>query len=432
MVRAVKLTGLIFMLLLQVCFFSSGVSAEDGATMSDMSLEDLLKLPISYGFDKSPVAIHVFMNGAYWEFQRQALGTYADTGTNGSATAAPDAPVSGYPTFMTYSAYVDIMCQVNKNISGEVEFEMYKGRNPGGFKITKVKQTWTPNEYFRMAIGRDFPPIGVQDKVYYPPSQFRTFSFSPYLYWDVLRATGWWDAGIFLTGTVPVPFIGEEAKAILDVAMLNGPGDAHQTTKLVDLMKPNANGYMYENFMAKGRQPWDNNRNKYIPVRLAVKPTSKLEVGASYASGKYDFDEQYGAAFAFAHALYGGDKLTVAAEYGQLKVDVKPANMMTAANAANGTTGDGSVTQYSYYLSAGYKVLQDKFVHYVEPVVRYEVMDSWAEDDLNKNDRQVVWAGVRCAPYKYWTLKAGYGWQMENSGYALDNDGFILESVLEF
>lgn len=402
--------------------------------MEEIPIEELLGIPLSYGYAKSPVAIHVFMNGSYWDFQKQALGSYADTGQNISATAAVDAPISGYPTFMTYSAYVDISCQINKNMIGEAEFEMYKARDPGAgaFKVTKIKQTWFPSEYFKLAIGRDFPPIGIQDKVYYPPSQFRTFSFAPYLYWSVLRATGWWDAGVFLTGIIPVKKIGENAKVIIDVAIINGPGDSHQATKLVNLMKPNANGYMYEAFMAKARQPWDNNRNKFIPVRLALKPRDNLEIGASYASGKYDADEKYGVMFTLAHLLYGGKKLTLVAEYGEMKVDVNPTNMMTAANTANGTFGDSSVTQESYYLSAGYKILEDKYVHFFEPVVRYEFMDSWKEDKLNKGDRRVIWVGFRVSPYKYWVLKAGFSSQEEPSGPSLKNNGYIIESVLEF
>jgi hypothetical protein len=416
-----RFSKVVMFLLLVATVVVRYAGAEEHAYLAEMSLEDILKMPVSYGYSKSPVEVHVFMNTALWDFQKQALGSYANVG----------AATSGYPYFISYSGYVDIGCQVNKNLYGEAEFELYKGQL-NGIKVCKLRQVWTPSENFRLSLGRDFPPIGIQDQVYYPTSQYRLFALSPYLYWSILRATGWWDSGVYTTTTIPLKFIGPKANVRLDAAVIDGPGDASQSYSLVDLMKPNAQGYFYEFFHEMARQPWDNNKNKYIPVRLTLQPIQDLFIGASYADGKYDTAEKYGAAYTFAHLLYGGKKLTVACEYGQLKFDVNPANMRTAANIANGTLGNTSVTQYSYYLSAGYKVIQDKYVHFLEPVVRYEYMNSWQEDSLHKGDREVLWGGFRLSPYEHWVIKAGYCFQRESYGPSLDNDGYIVESVLEF
>ena len=100
--------------------------------------------------------------------------------------------------------------------------------------------------------------------------------------------------------------------------------------------------------------------------------------------GKYDINDKYNADFVYAHLLYGGERLTIAAEYGQLAVDVNPtfytAGDTTAAgspkwdNTLSGTLNADKVTQYSYYISAGYKFFPHSLIEYFEPVFRYEFM----------------------------------------------------------
>lgn len=412
----------LFLLFIFCSAFAGGCGKENCACAE---CKEQCEGKLDYGFKNSPVKVHVFMNTAMWNFGDQFLGDYANTGGS----------YAGRPLFITYSGYVSLSAHISKQLYAQAEFELYKGET-GGIKVCRLRQVWKPSPYFKLSLGRDFPAIGIQDKVYYPTSRFNLLPLAPYTYLSVLRATGWWDSGIHMSANYPF-YQGWKAKANLSI--INGPGDLHLDSPylLPNLMKPNTQGYMYESFHNSARQPWDNNDSKHVAMRLAVCPRKDLEVGGSYMFGKYDRNDKFDANYLFAHLLYGGEKLTVAAEYGQLVAGVRPANFGTDTsdgkwnNNWSGTVGAKEVTQYSYYISCGYKLLMDKYVHCMEPVIRYEFMDSWKEDRENKGDRNVIWFGFRVSPIKHWLLKAAYMIQSEE--YAdLDNDGFIIESVMEF
>ena len=399
----------------------------------EINLDDMIEVELDYGSKDARIETHVYLNSALWNFEDQFLGSYANKGGS----------MSGYPLFINYSGYVSISGYISRTLFAEAEFELYKGQK-GEFKVTRLRAVWSPNEYFRMVLGRDFPCIGLQDKVYYPTSQYRLFAIAPYAYYQILRATGWWDAGIHLHGKLP---LGEKMKLMADVSIINGPGDQHQGAHYLEgKMMPNDQGYMYENFHNKARQPWDNNKSKHIAARLSFSPIENLEFGGSYMTGKYDVDDKYNADYLFGHVLYGGDRLTIAAEFAQIMVQVPDSNFYGTNNnsgfeggfvdvdgidVANPNALDTEVTQYSWYISAGYKFFLDKKIHYLEPVVRYEVMDSWKEDAMNRGDRQVIWAGIRFAPMKHWVFKAAYLVQTETYK-DLKNNGFVIETVVDF
>jgi len=406
------------------------------ADVESIDLAELLGIPLEYGFDEVAVAVHVYLVTALWNLQDQAFGSFANAGGG----------FSGKPQFVTYSGYVNIRGNVTDTLMAEAEFELYKGQD-GATKVTRLRGVWKPSPYFQLALGRDFPPIGIQDRVYYPTSDFRLFAHAPYLYHAIIRATGWWDAGVHLSGYVPLPFIEDKAKLKLAASIINGPGDAHQSADdyLQTHITTNEQGYMWEAFHDKARQPWDNNSDKPIAFRVAFSFFDELELGASAMFAKYDANDKLASNYFFGHLLYGGERLTVAAEAGMLKLDVEPANMQSPANAVNETTGDTGVTQFSTYVSAGYKVIYDMWgLEFIEPVVRYEFMDSWMEDATNKGDRHAIWLGLRASPIKGWTIKAAYLIQLETASDAdfngdgtvdpatLENDGLIIESVFQF
>ncbi len=382
--------------------------------------EEFIEDRLAYGQEGAPVELHAFLTTAFWWLGEQAYGSHADEGSS----------AAGRPTFITYSAYIDISSDLHETVFAEAEFELYKGQK-GQFKVTKVRGVWNPSENFRLSIGRDFPPIGLQDRVYYPPSRFRLFTYSPYLYWSILRATGWWDSGLHASTKVP---LGSEAWLRFDASVINGPGEQHQKDDnfLLSKMQPNSNGYMYENFHSKARQPWDNNDGKFFPIRLTVSPLPGLEVGASWMEGHYDDDDERLARYIFAHLLYAGDRLTVAAEYGQLTVEVDPENMKGPFNADNGTKGNDHVTQRSAYASAGYAIVKDGFLLSLEPVLRLEFMDSWTDDSTDRGDRFLAWFGFRIKPVVGWTIKVAGALQTEPGGPDLDNNAFTAEAVYDF
>ncbi len=395
-----------------------------------VDMDDIIEVELDYGMKDAKVETHVYLNSALWNFGNQYLGQYANVGS----------PMTGHPLFVNYSGYVSVSGYISKTVFAEAEFEMYKGQK-GQFKVTRLRGVWSPNERFRLTLGRDFPAIGVQDKIYYPTSKYRLIAMAPMLYWSVMHATGWWDAGVHMHGEFPLT---GDAKLMADLSVINGPGDEHQSDPdfLTNHMKPNAQGYMYESFHSHARQPWDNNNSKHIAIRGSLVPVKNLDIGGSYMFGKYDRNDKYSADYLFGHLLYGGKRLTIAAEYGQLMVQVPDSNFYgPALNGGfydannnvipNPNALDNSVTQYSWYFSAGYKFLMDTKINYIEPVFRYEFLDSWKEDTMNRGDRQLFWAGLRFSPVDHWVFKAAYLHQVE-TWQDLDNDGFVIETVFDF
>jgi len=403
-------------------FIILSINAVAQEELYEMDLSDKIEVELDYGIKGGKVETHVYMTSALWSFDDDYLGKYANQGGS----------MSGYPLFISYSGYISISSYISKTLFAEAEFELYKGQK-GEFKVTRLRTVWSPSEYFRLTLGRDFPAIGLQDKVYYPTSQYRLFALAPYAYYQILRATGWWDTGLHLHGKIP---LSGDMKVFLDASLINGPGDEHQGAHYLEThMIANTEGYMFENFHSKARQPWDNNTSKYIAGRLSFSPIKNLEFGGSYMTGKYDVEDKYNADYTFGHLLYGGERLTIAAEYAQLMVQLPDSNLagpdVWPTGEINNTVGDNKVTQFSYYLSFGYKFFQDTKINFLEPVFRYEFMDSWKEDNLNKGDRNAYWVGFRFSPIKHWVIKTAYLYQTEKYK-ELANNGFVIETIVDF
>ncbi|MFH1962619.1 MAG: hypothetical protein ABIJ30_07080 [bacterium] len=366
---------------------------------------------LAYGFESALPEMHVFLTNQFYDYGSQAFGKYANEGDN---------KLAGHSVFIPMSGYIDISSQINSELKAEAEFELYKGES---VKICKLRGVWSPKEWFNLSMGRDFVPIGTQDKSYYPPSRFRIFTVSSYLYSNVMRASGWWDTGIFVSGKIPVS---KQGAVLYNLSISNGPGDSHQKEtkdKLVNLMGTNSAGYMYEYFHNKARQSLDNNNDKPLCLRLAYSPFKNLEFGGSYLKAKYDTDEKYGCDYTFYHLLYGSDRWDIDCECGQLGVDVDP---------TKNSRGDKKIHQSSAYIAASYKVLQEKYVHFLAPTIRYEIIDPWEEDTTNKADRKSISIGISISPVEHFLIRTAYQHTTEKGPDELKNDGVSIETVLDF
>jgi hypothetical protein len=360
---------------------------------------------LSYGFIESIAEVHVFLTNQYWYYGEQTFGNYANEGKSSLA---------GKGVFIPMSAYIDISSWIRPNVMGEVEFELYKGAS---VKICKLRIVWSPEEWFVLSLGRDFVPIGPQDKTYYPPARFRIFTIGPFLYRKVMRYSGWWDTGVHLSGRIPIT---GQAAVLYNVSGFNGPGQS-STSKM---LHTNDDGYMYELFVGGTRQALDNNKNKAACVRLALSPIKELEFGGSFLKAKYDPDDQYGIDFHFGHLLFGSERLDLAAEYGRIVVEVDP---------TQNTRGDSVVTQSSAYAAASYKILKDHAViNYIAPALRYEIFDPWEEHPDNIGERSSLSMGINISPWKYCIFKAAYQMTWEKVDPQLENDGWSFEAVIEF
>lgn len=364
-----------------------------------------------YGFDEAFPELHVFLTNQFWDYGSQTFGKYANVGDNKEA---------GHSVFIPMSGYVDISSQINPNLKAEAEFELYKGGD-GALKICKMHGLWTPREWFNLAMGRDFVPIGTQDKSYYPTSGYRMFTVAPFLYRTVMRASGWWDTGVFASGRVQ---LSKQVALLYNLSISNGPGDSHQTstTHLVDKMSTKAE-YMYEAFHSDARQFMDNNNDKPVCLRLAISPVKELEIGGSYFKAKYDATEQHSCEYTFFHLLYETEHLNLAGEYGQIGIDVNP---------LKNPRGDKKIHQSSAYIAASYKIIEDKYrLHFLAPAIRYETFDPWEEDTTNKGDRKSTSIGIILSPQKHFLIRTAYQHTTEK-GPKLENDGLSVETVFEF
>lgn len=365
---------------------------------------------LEYGFKAALPEMHVFITNQFYNYGNAEFGQYANVG---------DAKLAGHSVFIPMSGYINISSQINPDLKAEAEFELYRAES---VKICKLRGVWSPEEWFNIAMGRDFVPIGTQDKSYYPPSRFRMFTVAPYLYRNVMRSSGWWDTGVFISGKRQLT---KQVTLLYNLSVTNGPGDSHQTSQPVNLedrMGTNAAGYMYEHFHTDARQSLDNNGDKPICIRLALSPVEGLEFGGSHFKAKYDDNEKYGCDYTFYHLLYGSDKLDVACEYGRIGIEVNP---------LKNTRQDKKIHQSSVYITASYKILQEKYVHFLAPAIRYETIDPWEEDTSNKGDRKSISIGVNISPVEHFLIRAAYQRTTEK-GPELKNDGVNIETVFDF
>ncbi|MDI6734645.1 MAG: hypothetical protein QME42_00370 [bacterium] len=378
-----------------VCFMGLilGLLISSSVTAQEEGLE--------YGFKSALPEMHVFITNQFYDYRKDEFGKYANAG---------DTKLAGHSVFIPMSGYIDISSQFNPELKAEAEFELYRAES---VKICKLRGVWSPKEWFNLSMGRDFVPIGTQDKSYYPPSRFRMFTVAPYLYRNVMRSSGWWDTGVFISGKRQLT---KQVTLLYNLSATNGPGDSHQTEKLIAKMGTNATGYMYEHFHSDARQSLDNNGDKPICVRLALSPLEGLEFGGSHFKAKYDDKEEYGCDYTFYHLLYGSDKLDVSCEYGRIGIDTK---------------ANGKIHQSSSYLAASYKILQEKYVHFLAPAIRYEIIDPWEEDTSDKGDRKSISIGVNISPVEHFLIRAAYQKTTEK-GPDLKNNGVSVETVFDF
>ncbi|MFH1449387.1 MAG: hypothetical protein ABIG09_03140 [bacterium] len=361
-----------------------------------------------YGFNESFPELHVFLTNQFYNYQEKAFGDYADEG---------DPKIAGHSVFIPMSGYIDISSSIRPGLKAEVEFELYKAEK---LKFCKLRGVWSPRQWFILSIGRDFVPIGSQDKSYYPTSGYRMFTVAPFLYRSIMRACGWWDSGVHVSGEIPVK---NTQKLLYNLSIINGPGwDSTKTGSTTT-----TTNYMYEQFHNHSRQAMDNNNDKPLVMRLTYSPCKGLEFGGSHFKAKYDQDEKYSCDFTFYHLLYDSDKWNVACEYGKTGRDVG-----TNINPEKCSTIDKKIHQSSAYLAASYKLLKDKkYVHFLAPAIRYEIFDPWEEDASNKGDRQSITYGINLSPYEHFVIRAAYQHTTEK-GAELKNDGMSVESVFEF
>ncbi|MBU4478187.1 MAG: hypothetical protein KKH34_03750 [Candidatus Omnitrophica bacterium] len=382
---------------------------------------------LPYGFDAALPEIHGFLSSQFWNVGRHVQGYYAD------GTSAANA--SGESTFLPQSFYVDIIAEITPTVLVEGEFELYHGSS---VKPCAQRVLWHPSMQFNLSIGRQFVMLGSQEKVYYPTSTYRFFTWQPYLYERFLRFTGWWDAGICAAGRY---WLMEDSDMFLEYGLMisNGPGDLGSNTQYTSsgstyTQLMNSSGYVYEQFNS-ARQSYDNNDDKALSWRLGFSPFEGLLWRIEAMTGKYDTNDKYDFTYLTSELFYTTGRLDSMIGLLQLDFDA-PADTGSRSVKWPG----GTVTQQTYYISAGYKVLDKEMgINFVQPVIRYQ----WCNPNVDApssvsqyegyGKRSSFDLGVNFSPWEHVLFRAAYRWQDIIKGPAgLDGDGFTMEAVVDF
>ncbi|MBU1043701.1 MAG: hypothetical protein KJ915_04800 [Candidatus Omnitrophica bacterium] len=370
---------------------------------------------LPYGFDAALPEIHGFLSTQFWNTGKNIQGYYADGSSSANA--------GGESTFLPQSFYVDIISEITPNLLVEGEFELYHGSS---FKPGAERILWHPSMEFNLSIGRQFVLLGSQEKVYYPTSTYRFFTWQPYLYERFLRFTGWWDSGICAAGRY---WLQEDSDAYMEYGLMlsNGPGDLGANATSV--MK--SNGYVYEQFNSS-RQSYDNNDNKAVSWRLGFSPFEGLLWRVEAMTGQYDTNDLYDFTYLTSELFYTSGRFDSMIGLMQLDFDAPK-------DSGSGLWPGGTVTQQAYYISAGYKVLdKEKGINFLQPVIRYQ----WCNPNVDApssvsayesyGERSAIDLGVNFSPWEHVVFRTAYRWEDTITGPGLDGEGFTMEAVVDF
>ena len=214
---------------------------------------------IAYGSPETFAEFHGFVNLEYFDFQKDGeLGRVH----------------GGDSSFDLHNFYFNAIAKIRQNVTafGEIEYEH------GGdeLKVDRAFIDWRIADGLAFRLGKFYTPFGLEIKTYQAPA--RKLVSRP-LYTEELLFDEWTDVGVNAYGILgPKPL-----RFIYDLAVTNGP----------------------KGLTEEDTQNTDNNPRKDFIARVSVIPYLAeeifLEIGGSYAYGKYDDDSR------LTVRLFGGD-----------------------------------------------------------------------------------------------------------------------------
>lgn len=225
--------------------------------------------------------------------------------------------------------------QLSKKVSFHSEIEIKKGFTQYELEIFKFDYEIV-DKYLVVSIGKFKYPLGIERFAEAATSNKLVDRPLPSI--RIIPGT-YSDIGGMFHGSVPLPF---DTKLKYEIAVANG------------LEGPDPEDVQHL---------WDNNRNKAIGGRLGYEFLPKLEVGCSYARGKYDEDNQRDIDFLVADIQYTRGNLEVRGEYITSRVEQEK-------------TDGGNYHRNGYYLQTSYKYpFHLDYLRYLEGVVRFDSVD---------------------------------------------------------
>lgn len=225
--------------------------------------------------------------------------------------------------------------QLSKKVSFHSEIEIKKGFTQYELEIFKFNYE-IMDKYLIVSIGKFKYPLGIER--FAEAATFNKLVDRPLPSIRIIPGT-YSDIGGMFHGSVPLPF---DTKLKYEIAVANG------------LEGPDPEDVQHL---------WDNNSNKAIGGRLGYEFLPKLEIGCSYARGKYDEDNQRDIDFLVADIQYTRGNLEVRGEYITSRVE-------------QAKTDGGNYHRNGYYLQTSYKYpFHLDYLRSLEGVVRFDSVD---------------------------------------------------------
>jgi len=393
-----------------------------------------------YGFPEAFPEVHAFFDWQFINFQEEGY-------------------VEGNADFKIWNLYLMFNSAIRENVNTVVEIEAGQRDFYKYLNFVQTKVDWKLNRYANLAIGKFFVPFGPGPEVnYYTP--FRKLISRPYIYslreqlprkanlsrpgyWKLfpltLPANNWRDVGIGFEGEAPIK---EKMKVKYNLAVVNGLKQetdcfhchAHRHGDNMTTLPTPENNCLTCHAPHHRQENWDNNSNKTIAGRIGFLPKEGIELGISYATGKYDKEEKYGI------SLFGIDgdinlgKLSIRGEYVTRKVEADEGILSSIGTSTAAATGvKGSFTLEGYYIRVAYRILEGKkHLNYLDVALRYDVIDpnKDVEDELDRNRWTL---GLALSPYPHMLFKLEYQMVDEpNATTKSKNDGYMFSLSAAF
>ena len=340
---------------------------------------------IGYGNPETFAEFHGFINEVYFDFEND--GERNDQGDS---------------TFDQHYFYFNAIAKIRQNVTvfGEIEHEH------GGETIAldRAFMDWRVlEERLNIRIGKFYAPFGIEIQDYQYPTRK---SVSRPMMARNLVFNEWTEVGVEAYGRFGDPAFSVD----YDVALVNGPNGT-------GILEVGTGDNPLTGGTGDARQTRDNNSSRTFIGRVSANMLEGLTVGFSHGGGRYTDTGVPGLDFGLTgvDAAYRKKGLDLRGEWVTRKVDLDPT---------------GEMKSNSYYVQASYKMtFRKELLNYIEPVLRYDFLEP--DEDLADDQRTRYAAGINYSPYPH--FKFGAEWQKNSEeGVALDDNGFLIQAVVDF
>ncbi len=331
---------------------------------------------------------------------------------------------SGITSFSNRYAYLVVNSKIQENIEGVIELKMNQGGKD--INIDRCLIDWNYNKKLGLIIGKFYHDI-LFDVNRYRPVENKMVS--SYLHSEMVDMIVLRDVGLAVYGEYPL--IGIKTRYKLAVA--NGA--------MLREMQINAEtgSYSFENF---GK---DVDRKKAVMGVLSIWPVDKLRIFGSYFNTKND--QLITTTTLTPSVVPGVDVVTdLRTEADNISLEVVSAYMQLKLNKIELFFGGLGVEEKqsgvgrfllvnSYTGELVHNILREKLVSNMELVLRYnyyECITSGMFSGIFGKKEDNYHVGINISPYEHFIFKAEYRWVEEIGGPDLDNDGFLLQVVMDF